>query len=192
MASSKNNLPNASQTNGVTEVPKELGGLAVELDSKGDKVRNSVRDVAYYGLNYNGSTLPLLFVVDEPAGLVRIYDPATGQLLRSSNPLTSPVHLLIDGSTMYVGAEDQVLSSPIPNPYDPDAPVWVFAPVTLSPALPSGESVSGIAFDGQGNFNVAIRTNNTVMKYDSSFSNGVQWVSTPMPDNPEFLLYIPG
>ena len=192
VASSKNNLPNASQTNNVTEVPKELGGLAVEIDSKQDKVQNSVRDVAFYALNYNGSTVPLLFVVDEPAGLVRTYDAATGQLLRSSNPLTSPVHLLINGGAMYVGAKDQVLSSPIPNPYDPNAPIWVFTPVSLSPAVPSGESVSGMAFDGEGNFHVAIRTNNTVMKYDSSFSNGVQWVSTPMPDNPEFLLYLAG
>src|SRR5205085_8770026 len=190
VASAQNKLPNAPQTKGVQAVPKELGGLAVELDAKKNKVQNSVRDVAFYNLAYNGATLPLLFVADEPAGLVRVYDPGTGQLLRSSNPLTSPVHLLIAGSTLYVGAGSQVLSSPVPNPYDPQAPVWVFTPVALSPA-PAG-AVSGMAFDSQGNFHVAVRTKNLVVKYDANFQHGTNWISTPMPDNPEFLLYLSG
>ena len=147
-----------------------------------------MRDVAFYNLADNGVTLPLLFVVDEAAGLVRLYDPRTGQLLRSSNPLTSPVHLLIAGDTIYVGAGDQVLSSPMPNPYDPNAPVWVFTPLALSPA-PTG-AVSGMAYDSKGNFHVAVRTKNLVIKYDAKLNNGVNWVSTPMPDNPEFLLYV--
>jgi hypothetical protein len=147
--------------------------------------------VALYELIYDGETIPLLFVVDEPAGLVRLYDSRTGQLLRSSNPLNSPVHLLIDNDTLYVGAGDQVLSCPVPNPYDPNAPAWVFTPLEFSPALPAGESVSGMAFDSQGNFHVAVRTKKLVMKYDSELLNGVNWASTPMPDNPEFLLYIP-
>ena len=188
VASSQADLPNAPQTKGVPAVPAALGGLAVGLDSGQSKVQNSVRDVAFYGLDYNGSTLPLLFVADEAAGLVRLYDPRTGQILRSSDPLNSPVHLLIAGGTIYVGAGDQVFSSPVPNPYDPAAPVWVFTPVELSPR-PDG-AVSGMAFDGRGNFHVAVRTKNTVIKYDAGFGNGVEWVSAPMPDNPEFLLYV--
>src|ERR1043166_4788082 len=174
----------------VQGVPATLGGLAVALDKKQEKVQNSVRDVAFYSLDYGGSALPLLFVADEAAGLVRVYDPVTGQLLRSSNQLNSPVHLLIAGGTIYVGAGDEVLSSPVPNPYDPDAPPWVFTPVALSPA--PGGAVSGMAFDAAGNFHIAVRTNNLVMKYDAQFGNGVEWVSTPMPDNPEFLLYVAG
>ena len=190
VASAQSDLPNAPQTKGVQAVKKELGGLAVELNTKKDKVQNSVRDVAFYNLDYNGAILPLLFVVDEAAGLVRLYDPRTGQLLRSSNPLTAPVHLLIADDTIYVGAGDQVLSSPVPNPYDPNAPVWVFTPLALSPA-PTG-AVSSVAFDSKGNFHVAVRTKNLVIKYDAKFNNGVNWVSTPMPDNPEFLLYVTG
>jgi hypothetical protein len=125
VASSQADLPSAPQTKGVQAVPATLGGLAVALDKKQEKVQNSVRDVAFYSLDYGGSMLPLLFVVDEAAGLVRVYDPATGQLLRSSNQLNSPVHLLIAGGTIYVGAGDKVLSSPVPNPYDPDGPTWV-------------------------------------------------------------------
>jgi hypothetical protein len=190
VASSQADLPNAPQTKGVQAVPATLGGLAVALDKKQEKVQNSVRDVAFYSLDYGGSALPLLFVADEAAGLVRVYDPVTGQLLRSSNQLNSPVHLLIAGGTIYVGAGDEVLSSPVPNPYDPDAPTWVFTPVALSPA--PGGAVSGMAFDAAGNFHIAVRTNNLVMKYDAQFGNGVEWVSTPMPDNPEFLLYVAG
>jgi hypothetical protein len=188
VASSLSDLPNTPQTKGVQAVPATLGGLAVDV--KDGKVQNSVRDVAFYSLDYGGSALPLLFVADEAAGLVRVYDPATGQLLRSSNQLSSPVHLLIAGDTIYVGAGEQVLSSPVPNPYDPGTPTWVFKPLALSPA--PGGSVSGMAFDAAGNFHVAVRTKNLVMKYDSQFSNGVEWVSTPMPDNPEFLLYVAG
>lgn len=188
VASAQSDLPNAPKTKDVQAVLAALGGLAVEMDSKQTKVQNSVRDVAFYSLDYNGSSLPLLFVADEAAGLVRLYDPRTGQILRSSNPLASPVHLLIAGDTIYVGAGAQVLSSPLPNPYDPAAPNWVFTPVTLSPK--PGGSVSGMAFDSQGNFHVAVRTKNLVIKYDAQFSNGVNWVSTPMPDNPEFLLYV--
>jgi hypothetical protein len=187
-ASSQTDLPNAPQTKGVQPVPAVLGGLAVEMDSKGDKVQNSVRDVAFYSLEYGGSSLPLLFVADEAAGLVRVFDPATGQPLRCSNQLSSPVHLLIAGDTIYAGAGQQVFSSPVPNPYDPTAPAWVFTPVPLSPA--PGGSVSGMAFDGAGNFHVAVRTKNTVMKYGPDFGGGVEWKSVPMPDNPEFLLYV--
>lgn len=190
VASSEADLPNAPQTKDVQAVTAALGGLAVGMDSKQNKVQNSVRDVAFYSLDYNGLSLPLLLVADEAAGLVRLYDLRTGQVLRSSNLLTSPVHLLLAGGTIYVGAGDQVLSSPVPNPYDPADPIWAFTPLELSPK-PNG-SVSGMAFDSKGNFHVAVRTKNLVIKYDADFSNGVNWVSIPMPDNPEFLLYVEG
>jgi hypothetical protein len=193
VASCEANLPNAPQTDGVQAVPKELGGLDVLISTaaKNPKVQNSVRDVACCNLNYKGETIPLLFIVDEPAGMVRVYDPGTGKPLMSSNSLASPVHLLIEGSMIYVGAKDQVLSSPVPNPYDPTAPGWVFTPINFSPALPKGESVSGMAFDKHGNFHVAIRTKKQVMKYDSKFKHGTQWLADPLPDFPEFLLYVP-
>jgi hypothetical protein len=191
-ASCQADLPNAPQTNGIQAVPKEMGGLDVTISTsaKKPKVQNSVRDVAFYNLKFNGETIPLLFAVDEPAGLVRIYDPGTGKPLMSSNSLKSPVHMLIEGGTIYVGDKDQVLSSPVPNPYDPNAPDWVFTPVKFSPKLPAG-AISGMAFDNQGNFHVAIRTKKRIMKYDSNFSHGTKWLADPLPDFPEFLLYVP-
>ena len=48
-----------------------------------------------------------------------------------------------------------------------------------------------MAFDQQDNFHVAVRTKNMVIKYDTDFSHDTNWVSTLLPDNPEFLLYVP-
>jgi hypothetical protein len=200
IASSIGNLPNISAT---TAVPKELGGLdALVGDSSDDaaspadksskskpKTQHSVRDVQYYSYTFNGQTIAILFVVDEASALVRIYDPTTGQPLRNSNPLpASPTHLLINQGTLYVGVGKQVFSSPIPNPYDPAAPMWVFTPIASIGTL-AGD-VSDMAFDSGGNFHVAIRTTNEVLKFDSSFSNPTPWPAK-MTDNPEFLLYVP-
>jgi hypothetical protein len=199
IASAIDDLPNVQVT---TKVPKELGGLDALLDSgqsddaasasksaSKSKVQHSVRDVQYVELPFNGETLALLFVVDEAAALVRIYNPSSGQPLRCSNPLpASPTHLLIDRGTVYVGVGNQVLSSPLPNPYDPTAPVWVLTPIPSLSNLPG--DVSDMAFDSAGSFHVAIRTKNQVIKYDASFENPVPWASA-MTDSPEFLLYVP-
>lgn len=201
IASAIDDLPNVQAT---TKVPKELGGLDALLDSgqsqsdeaastsasaSKSKVQHSVRDVQYVELPFNGETVALLLVVDEAAALVRIYDPSNGQPLRCSNPLpASPTHLLIDRGTVYVGVGNQVLSSPLPNPYDWTAPVWVLTPIPSLSNLPG--DVSDMAFDSAGSFHVAIRTKNQVLKFDASFENPVPWVSA-MTDSPEFLLYVP-
>jgi hypothetical protein len=80
-----------------------------------------------------------------------------------------------------------VLSSPIPNLYDPTDRAWVFTPIP-SLAKCAGE-VSDMAFDSSDYFHVAIRTQNQVLKYDPTFQNSTLWKSA-MTDNPEFLLYI--
>jgi len=180
VSSSNGTLPNVPAT---TPVPQVLGGLDVSIVSSNgsDKVQNSVRDVAYDG--------GILFVLDEPGGLVRSYNAATGQPLVVSNPVDSPTHLLIQGSTMYVSAGNQVFTSPIPNPYDASAPIWVFQPIL---SLGSSDSASGMAFDSTGNFYVGNRSTNKVHVFDSN--NGFKPVVTwpKMPDNPEFLLYMGG
>jgi hypothetical protein len=176
--SSNGALPNMPST---MPVPQVLGGLDVSIvsDKGRDKVQNSVRDLAFYG--------GLLFVLDELGGLVRSYNAATGQPLGVSNPLGSPTHLLINGSTMYVSAGNQVLTSPIPSPYDAAAPLWVFRPLL---SLGSSDSASGMAFDSSGNFYVGNRSTNKVHVFDSNndFKPGNTWPK--MPDNPEFLLYM--
>lgn len=192
VASSVTPLPDAPQTDDVTAVPIKDGGLDVKI--KDGAITHSVRDVAFYMFNRNGRKYPLLFVSDEPAGVVRLYQAATGTPILNSNQLKSPVHLLLAGDTLYVGDGNQVLSSPVPDFFDSNVK-WVFNPVKLSPALPGDQPVSGMAFDNNRNFHVAIRATESgesaqVWKYDSSFSNGAAWPAE-MPDNPEFLLHIP-
>jgi hypothetical protein len=178
VASSNGTLPDMPIT---TPVPHALGGLDVSIVShKGkDKVQNSVRDLAYCD--------GVLFVLDEPGGLVRSYNAATGQPLAVSSRLNSPTHLLIKGSTMYVSAGNQVLTSPVPNPHDATASSWDFRPLL---SLGSSDSASGMAFDSSGNFYVGNRSTNKVHVFDSNngFKPGNTWPK--MPDNPEFLLYM--
>ena len=121
VASSVGDLPDVAKVtkHPPSDVTVAQGGLGVE--QKQGKVKNSVR-----GLFYNSG---LLFVVDEPGGLVRIYDPTTGQPILNSNLLTSPVQVLIHAGTIYVGAGNQVLSSPIPNPASAIVPPWTLTPI---------------------------------------------------------------
>lgn len=189
VGSSVSPLPKVPAT---TPIPLELGGLGVSetgdgsnpAASKTEKVQNSVRDVAYLA----GPT-PLLFVLDEPEGIVRVYNPVTGQPLLNSNPIPGPTHLLIEGGTIYVSAGYQVMTAPVPNPYDPQAPVWLFTPLL---ALDSKDAASGMAFDAGGGFYVAGRLSQQVFVYDSNnnFAPGTPW--DKLPDNPEFLLYTGG
>jgi hypothetical protein len=191
IASSVSPLPKVADT---TPVPLELGGLGVsetdesasadasdEKKKEKEKVQNSVRDVAYYAGNGG-----LLFVLDEPTGIVRVYNAASGQPLLNSNPVPSPTHLLINGETIYVTAGNQVMTAPIPNPYTAAMPPWVFTPLL---AIDS-KAASGMAFDGVGNFYVAGRTSKEVFVFDSTkkFSPVATW--TGLPDEPEFLLYV--
>ena len=182
VASSVSPLPGVADT---TPVPLELGGLGVseKKKKKKEKVQNSVRDVAYYPGNGG-----LLFVVDEPTGIVRVYNAASGRPLLNSNPISSPTHLLINGETIYVSTGNQVLTAPIPNPYSAAMPSWVFTPLL---AIDSGDAASGMAFDAAGHFYVAGRTSNQVSVFDSTnkFSPVTTW--TGLPDNPEFLMYVP-
>jgi hypothetical protein len=161
------------------DVPTSKGGLDVE--PKQGKVQHSVRGV----LTNSG----LLYVVDEPGGLVRLYDSSSGQPILNSNPVTAPVQVLIHDGTVYVGAGKQVLSSPIPNPASAIVPPWTLTPIPALSNLP--DSVSGMAFDAQGNFHVAIRQKQEVLKFSPDFSSQTPWAANPLGDSPEYLLYIP-
>ncbi len=181
VASSVGDLPDVAKVtkHPPSDVPVAQGGLGVE-EKKG-KVKNSVRGVLFHA--------GLLYIVDEPGGMVRIYDPASGQPIFNSNLLTSPVQVLIHNGTIYVGAGNQVFSSPIPNPASAIVPPWTLTPIPALSSL-SGD-VSGMAFDSQGNFHVAIRTQSAVSKFSPDFSSSTPWPANPLPDNPEYLLYIP-
>lgn len=189
VASSQAALPNAPQTNGLQEVPVGDGGLGVEIgDVDGDsKVLHSVRDVVTFKYGTPQYLFPLIFVADEVGGVVRLYDPDGNPLMCSTKLADSPVHLLIKEETIYVSAGEHVLASALPDPSDPNAP-WEFTAVDLSSAPPDG-AVSGMTFDDEGNFFIAVRTTDKIMKYEPGFRNGTKWASTTHK-GPEFLLHV--
>jgi len=154
---------------GGTTTPVPAPARLTYSDSQSKK--HSVRGVAWV----DGA----LYVVDQPAGRVKVYD-RDGKLLGQSNSLESPVHLMVNNGTLYVSGSNEVLSGKLPKPP---------GNIKLSPIKSiKVKNSGGMAFSPAGHFYLASRTENIILKFDSDF--------TPMkflcelPDNPEFLLHV--
>ncbi len=179
VASKVGTLPNVPPT---PTLEDGQGGLDVTTTGTGkdEKVSHSVRDLALA----NG----ILFVADEPGGCVRMYDPSTGEYHgKSTGALKSPTHLLIQGTTMYVTAGQEIWSSPVPT--DASNPTLNFTSV-FSTTL---GDVAGLAFDlaDPPNSYIAIRTSKPpqILICDENLQNPQQF--TVCTDSPEFLLFVP-
>ncbi|HME56731.1 MAG TPA: hypothetical protein VKF63_00215 [Terracidiphilus sp.] len=120
-----------------------------------------------------------LYVADEPAGRVKVYDK-DGKFLGQSNGLQSPVHLVVWKGSLYVSAGDAVLTAQLPSfPGD----------FTLSPI--EGVKVKnacGMAFTKSGRLYIASRSENNILKFDSDFK--LMKFECKLADNPEFLLHV--
>jgi hypothetical protein len=160
---------------GTPQVGLTQGGLYFEL--KNGSMTHSVRDVVIC----NG----VLCVADEAGKQVKIYDLGTGTFLGASGTLPyGPIHLLVQGATLYAAAGSAVYTgSPAQS-----GGQWTLTLTsqTLSPSLP-GEA-SGMCFDGSNNFYVAVRKLNEIYQYNSGFANGTAFL-TKLPDNPEFVVW---
>lgn len=179
-------LPSALPTNGTF-----LPGTFI-ASSVGTLTKPATTAVAApAGLAYSGTGLKKhsvrgvlwakggLYVADEPAGRVKVYD-ANGKLVGQSNPVQHPVHLRSHKGSIYVTGGNQVLTAKIPKkPGD----------FTLT-ALPSLKmrSIGGLAFTGSGQLYLASRTGNVISKFNSKLAPVV--FGTELPDNPEFLLHV--
>ncbi|MEO5930787.1 MAG: hypothetical protein ABIR47_12695 [Candidatus Kapaibacterium sp.] len=162
------------------DVPAPQGLQVAYTDGTDTRVANSVRGVAYYADH--------LFVADEPGNAVKIYDGTTGQLactIAGSN-LSAPVHLLFNGSMLYIGSSgnDSVLSCDLSS----GVPAGTVAPVTF---IDGGvKHISGMAFDGDGNFYAAERKAKKIKKFSASGASLGDFI-TGLPDEPEFIMYVP-
>ena len=120
-----------------------------------------------------------LYVADEPAGRVKVYDK-NGKFLGQSNGVESPDHLVVRKGRLYVSAGDAVLTAQLPSfPGD----------FTLSPI--EGVKVKkacGMAFTKSGRFYIASRSENKILKFDSDFKP--MKFECKLADNPEFLLHV--
>jgi hypothetical protein len=165
VASSNGNLSKPA----TTPVMNPIGLSYSDLGAK----KHSVRGVAWA----NGR----LYVADQPAGIVKIYD-ITGKYLGQSNTLEpgSPVHLLVHNGSLYVSGGDHVFTAKLAS--SPDE--FVLNDIKSVKVKNS----CGMAFGNSGNFYVASRTGRTILKFDSDF-NPMKF-QCDLPDDPEFLLHV--
>jgi hypothetical protein len=165
VASSNGNLSNPA----TTPVMCPAGLSYSDAEAK----KHSVRGLAWA----NGR----LYVADQPAGTVKIYD-ITGKYLGESNKLEpgSPVHLVVHNGSLYVSGGDQVYTAILPS--SPDK--FVLKVINTVKVKNSG----GMAFGNSGNFYVASRTKRSILKFDSDFQP--MKFDCDLPDDPEFLLHI--
>ncbi|MFP6560358.1 hypothetical protein WJ542_18935 [Paraburkholderia sp. B3] len=163
-------------------VPTGKGGLAYSTTTAGadaaarggqEKIHHSVRDVVLC----NG----VLCVADEAAGVVRLYDPAAGTYWGASDAVGDVTHLLAQGTTLLVCAGDRIWSgSPVGQGGET---------LALTKKIKLPDSGSGMALDGTGNLYVALRKQRQIYRYDASGNSTV--LLDNLPDQPEFVVYVP-
>jgi hypothetical protein len=150
-----------------TAVPAPLG---LEYSAEGAK-KHSVRGVLWT----NGA----LYVVDQPAGRVKVYGH-TGKLLGQSNVVESPVHLTAHEDSLYVTGGNEVLMAKLSKPAGDLS-------LTAIPGLRI-KNGGGMTFSESGHVYIASRTENVIHKFDSNFKP--MPFPCELPDNPEFLLHL--
>jgi hypothetical protein len=143
------------------------------------------------GLHYSGAGLKkhsvrgvlwtnkALYVVDQPAGRIKVYD-RNGKFLGQSNVVETPVHLVAFQQKLYVSGANHILRADISRPP---------GNLRLMP-IPGLRIKNGgaMAFSKKGNLYIASRTQNKIFKFDPDFK--------PLPflckltDNPEFLMHV--
>jgi hypothetical protein len=189
VASSYGALPGVSSPPPTVPQPQ---GLDVDPANGQPKVLHSVRDVLIIG--------DLLYVADEPGDSVKTYALVTnqsqgitqGQLQGqiTDSHLKGPVHMLLNGGTLYISSSDRILACDL-------------ATGKVSTFLSGLSSPAGMAFDSSGNFFFADRTGQIIWEsaYDSKSGRyGKPTVFIPkydkkhapdgLEDQPEFLVYV--
>jgi hypothetical protein len=163
IASSKGNLCDQATTPVASPAGLEYSAAQAK--------KHSVRGIAWA----NGR----LYVADQPAGTIKMYD-ITGKYLGQSNQVETPVHIVVYQGNMYVSGADQVMTTRLP-----DAPGdFVLKPMKGVKV----KNASGMAFSNSGNLYVASRTENVILKFDHG-GNALHF-RCELPDNPEFLLHV--
>ncbi len=190
VASTYGCLPKVTAT---TPIPSNRGGLDVAILN--GKVQNSVRDIVLAGPGTPPAPV-LLYVVDEPGNLIRMYDPVSGTPCGISNQVLEPTHLLVNDGWLYVSTGNQILKAPlcsVPGKSATDICLQ-FAPIGYTP--PAGSSAekiafSGMTFDTDGNFYIAVRTQDQIWKYaGTDFTQPSLWLNCPPGSAPEFITYV--
>ena len=154
-------------------------GLKVVLDERG-KPRHSVRGIIVHRKH--------LYVADEASDGVKIFELPSGRLVARirGKKLTRPVHLVLHGDTLYIGAAGtgSILAYDIPGkmPRGTQKPRVVIDGKLKAP--------SGFAIGPDGDFYVAERLKQRVRRFSAKGKKKGTFIKG-LPDMPEFLVHVP-
>ncbi len=177
MASSQGKLPEIGGR-APPNVPAPQG-LRVVLDEEG-KPRHSVRGIIVHRKH--------LYVADEAADNVKIFDVASGRLVARvlGKRLEKPVHLILHGDTLYIGASGtgSILAFDIPAK-TPHGDLKARAVIDGKLHAPSGFAIAG-----DGDIYVAERLKKRVRRFSAEGKKKGTFIDK-LPDMPEFLVHVP-
>jgi hypothetical protein len=177
VASSHGRLPEYGDRTPL-DVPSPLG-LKVVLDKRG-KPRHSVRGIVVHRKH--------LYVADEAGDAVKVFHVQSGELMAhiTGRALEAPVHLILHGETLYIGASG----------------TGSIVAVDLTSTPPSGKLKARVVIDGKldapsgfavgpdGDLYVAERKKQRVRRFSSKGKEKGTFIDD-LPDMPEFLVYVP-
>jgi DNA-binding beta-propeller fold protein YncE len=177
VASSHGSLPEYGDRTPL-DVPSPLG-LKVVLDKRG-KPRHSVRGIIVHRKH--------LYVADEAGDAVKVFSVQSGELIAhiTGRALEAPVHLILHGETLYIGASStgSILALDLTST-PPSGKLK--ARVVIDGKL---DSPSGFAVGPDGDLYVAERKKQRVRRFSSSGEKKGTFIDG-LPDMPEFLVYVP-
>ena len=170
---------NCPMRGGATERRPAPQGLEVVLDVHG-KPRHSVRGIIVHR--------DYLYVADEAGDAVKIFEIASGRLTARirGKRMRKPVHLILHGETLYIGAAGtgSILAYDIPQ----EPPRGKLkARVVIDGKL---KAPSGFAIGPDGDFYVAERFEQRVRRFTIKGKKRDTFIDG-LPDVPEFLLHVP-
>jgi len=177
VASSQGRLPDV---NGAAprDVPAPQG-LEVVLDVHG-KPRHSVRGIVVHRRH--------LYVADEAGDAVKVFEVKSGRLVAriKGSKLAKPVHLVLHGETLYIGAAGtgSILAWDIPR----TAPRGKLKPRTVIDG--KLKAPSGFAIGPDGDLYVAERFDQRVRRFSLEGKKKGTFIEG-LPDMPEFLVHVP-
>jgi hypothetical protein len=177
VASSHGSLPEYGDRTSL-DVPSPLG-LKVVLDKRG-KPRHSVRGIIVHRKH--------LYVADEAGDAVKVFNVRSGELMAhiTGRALKAPVHLILHGETLYIGASGtgSILALDLTSK-PPRGKLK--ARVVIDGKL---DAPSGFAVGPDGDFYVAERKKQRVRRFSSNGKKKGTFIDS-LPDMPEFLVYVP-